>query len=370
MHPGFPVTGPTHALESKPGAFQLAIIGVLAMLLVWMATIGTASAHPILVPRPTKTLADRLLLSDVIVLAREDPERPFYYAAVETLKGDPGTGQIDLFMPSQVRRQLASNPELAVVVSREPDSDDWETLGVADSGYLEVVQRILSFEKYWTPSETDNRQRLQEFSTLLGHRDVRLHELAYLEIGRASYASIRKVGDDVPLERVRSMLDNPLYFEWRGLDVMLLGLSDEKQDQDRVYQEMDDRQRRFWDLNLAAWATAYLEIAGLEGIDQLTEWYMRDERRSREELRLITRALAGHANHNPEWRIPVIKSYRVLLDTHPDAAPDIAHDLIAWKRWDFTDRMHHLLPDILENDPLGAYKVELYLKSAQTGGLF
>ena len=50
-----------------------AMPGVLASILVLALTLEAALAHPVLVPRPVQTLTDRLLESDTVVLAREDP---------------------------------------------------------------------------------------------------------------------------------------------------------------------------------------------------------------------------------------------------------------------------------------------------------
>ncbi len=338
---------------------------VLISLLELVAGARIASAHPVLVPQPTQTLTDRILQCDTLLLAREDPERPFHYAAVSTIKGDPGATSIDVFMPSNVRRRLASDPELAMLLGRGSGDDKWQPLGIASADYMQVVRRILTFANDWTPKETDNFQRLQEFAPLLGHEDLRLHELAYLEIGRATYASIRKVGAGVPLRRVRAMLNNPQYFPWRGLDIMLLGLSDEKRDHATVIKAMQQMQRVSTSTNLAAWATAYVEVTGLNGIDQLEQWYFRDTDRSLEELRPVTRALAGHANEAPELRQPVVAAYRVMLAAHPDAAPDIAHDLIAWRRWDLAEQFQQLRPQLARLDPLGVYKVDLYLQRAR-----
>ena len=344
---------------------RFGVFVVLASFLTWVAVAKTASAHPVLVPKPTETLADRILRSESLLLAREDPQRPFHYVAVDTVMGDPGTAPIEIFMPSNLRRRLAMDPDLAVLLSRTAPDAQWRAHGVATADYLQVVQQILSFADDWTPNETDNLPRLQEFSALLGHKDLRLHELAYIEIGRATYASIRRVSVGVPLERVRRMLADPFYADWRGLDIMLLGLSDEQRDQAMVIYEMEQRQRLSMETNLAAWATAYVEIKGTDGIDQLEEWYFQDSMRSREELRSIARALAGHANEAEELREPVVAAYRELLSTHPYAAPDISHDLIAWRRWDLFERMRELQPRIAMEDPLGVYKVDLYLQRAR-----
>ncbi len=336
------------------------------LLLLLLAVHTTVAAHPILVPRPTATLADRVLQSESLVLAREDPARPFHYAVTKIIAGKPGSTSIDTFMPSDIRRRLAADPSLAVLFTRSEGRDEWRSLGIASAAYLNTVRHILSFKGEWTPNEANNDARLHELSSLLGHEDVRLHELAYLEIGRASYASIRKVGKDVPMQRVRAMMTMPVYFDWRGLDIMLLGLSAEEQDRARVLREMTERQALAITINLAAWATAYLEVTGTEGITQLETWYFKDKDRTREELRLITRALAGHANERSELREPVVAAYLTMLDTHPRTAPDIAHDLIAWQRWDLSERLQALRPTLARVDPLGVYKVNLYLQQARS----
>ena len=82
---------------------------VLALLAGFL--VQAANACQVCIPFPTKTLADRLLEADALVMAREDPERPFHYVAVETLKGDPGDEPIDAFLPSKNRRMLARHPE-------------------------------------------------------------------------------------------------------------------------------------------------------------------------------------------------------------------------------------------------------------------
>jgi hypothetical protein len=333
-------------------------------MLAALAFTENALACQICVPRPTQTLADELLQSDKVVLAREDPERPYHYVAVETLKGDPGTAAIDLFMNTPVRRQLAANPELTMLLARDSRNREWRTLGIAHDDFEHVARRILNFEGGWIPNETNNLERLRELAPLLGHEDLRLHELAYLEIGRAPYGSIKAVSTDVSLDRVRAMLSDLRYIEWRGLDILLLGLSDVEEDRVRVIEEMENRQRHSFTQNLDAWATAYLEVTGTAGIDRLSHWYFRNAAKSRGELRSIIRALSVHATNAPEYREPVVAAYRKFLDVHPDAAPDIARDLIAWREWEFSEKFRELRPEISERDPLGAYTVNLYLRRA------
>ena len=348
----------TAASDTLLSSFYRVLLYVLGALVA----VGSASACQICVPLPTQTLADRLLESDAVVRAREDPQRPYHYAAVDILKGNPRSVAIDMFINTRVRRYLTANPASAMLLARNSKDGEWRTLGLTHGDFERVVRRILSFEGLWIPKETDNLKRLREMAPLLGNQDTRLHELAFLEIGRASYGSIKLISANVSLERVRAMLSDPRYIEWRGLDILLLGLSNAQQDRARVIHEIEDRRRRSNALNLDAWATAYVEVGGVAGIDQLADWYFRDASRSRDELRNIVRALSVHAANDAGLRESVVAAYKDLLDYHPLAGPDIARDLIAWQQWDLSEQMRILQPQVAESDPLGAYAIKLYLQ--------
>ena len=132
---------------------------------------GSASACQVCIPMPVKTLADRLLEAEALVLAREDPARPFHYATVEVLKGDPGEAPIDAFLPSTDRRVLARFPQQHRLLARAKPGGDWSALGIADADYERVVRLILQHAGSWTPMETSNRQRLAELVPLLVEAD-------------------------------------------------------------------------------------------------------------------------------------------------------------------------------------------------------
>jgi len=313
---------------------------------------------------PVKTLADRLLEADALVLAREDPARPFHYAVVEILKGDPGEAPIDAFLPSVDRRVLAQFPRRHMLLARTKPGGGWSALGIAEADYERVVRRVLEQADTWISGETDNRQRLAEFVPLLGHADSRLHETAYLEIGRAPYSEIRRIAATVPLETVRVMLDEPRYLEWRSLAILMLAQSEHPADRERIRTTFADKQRLGSTFNLAAWATAYLAIEGAGGLDGIQGWYLTRPDRSREELREIVKALSVVAGAAAPMREPVAAAYRALLETHPPLAPDVSRDLIAWRRWDFAERMQEIRKAIAKRDPLGSYALGLYLRAA------
>jgi hypothetical protein len=340
----------------------------LGLALLVGLLVQAASACQVCIPLPVKTLADRLLEADALALAREDPERPFRYAISEVLKGDPGHAPIDTFLPSANRRVLAQFPGRHMLLARAEPGGDWSALGIADADYERVVRRILQHAGSWTPMETANRQRLAEFVPLLGHADSRLHEAAYLEIGRAPYAEIRRIATEVPIESVRGMLDEPRYLEWRSLAILMLAQSERPIDRERIRTTFDDKQRLRSTFNLAAWATAYLAIEGTGGVEAIQHWYLTRPDRSREELREIVKALSVSAGAEAALREPVVAAYRTLLGTHPSLAPDVTRDLIAWRHWDFAEQMQEIRTAIAKRDPLGAYALGLYLRAAAGAG--
>jgi hypothetical protein len=336
--------------------------------LLWAALLpalwaGTAGACQICVPLPERTLADRLLQSDAVVLAREDAARPFHYRPVATLFGEPGDAPIELFLHSQARRVLAADPERAMVLAHDPRDDSWTALGFNTPELERVVGGILARSGQWRPRENANRERLHWFVPLLGHPDERLHELAYLEIGRAPYAEIRRLAPRIDPEMLNEMLANPRYLEWQSLAILILGESGQEQDQVRVRETLAEKARLGISRNLAAWATALVAVDGTAGVERLQGLYACHPGRSRDELDAVIQALSVHATAEPALRAPVANVYRRLLDCHPALAPAVVHDLIAWQHWDFAERIREIQQD-LADDPLAAYALGLYLRSA------
>ena len=62
--------------------------GLLALGLSMGAT-ERARACQVCYPFPKKSVADHLIESEALVLAREDPKRPYHFASIEVLKGEP-----------------------------------------------------------------------------------------------------------------------------------------------------------------------------------------------------------------------------------------------------------------------------------------
>ena len=195
---------------------SLAVLAVCCMALFS----GHAAACMVCIPFPEDTATDRLLDAEVVVLARENPDKPFSYVATEVLRGELADPAIDLFVDSRTRRRLTLDPDRAMVLTRGIAGDSWQSAGYATLDYETMVREILARAANWlNPAD-----RPRFFIPYLVHAEKVLQELAYLEVGRASYDTIREADPLVPAEQVYRFLSDRLYLEWRAMYILLLGI--------------------------------------------------------------------------------------------------------------------------------------------------
>jgi hypothetical protein len=340
------------------------IRGAGLVLAIWLAgLVGAVHACMVCIPYPEKTAADILLKSPTVILAREHPHKPFSYAPVEILKGQTDGAEIDLLLDSSTRRILAVHPERAVVLVQKREG--WRSLGLADADVEGLVRQILAFDAQWQPLESANQGRLTFFAPLLGHANPWIRELAYLEVGRAPYGQIKRLSATVPRGDMRAFLRHDRYLEWHALFILMLAQTGNALNRAYIAETFHTHQRLGMKTNLAAWATAYIEIEEGAAITVIEERYFRNNTRTQEELVEVMKALSAHSSDgHTHLRDRIAASYGVLLDAHPTMASYVAKDLLAWQRWDFTDVLSKMLSAQADVDPLGAYMLELYISQA------
>ena len=143
---------------------------------------GSAIACQICLPFPKKSAADHLIEADAIVLARENPQKPFSLLAVEVIKGEVDDKAIDLFLDSQSRRTLAVYPGRKVVCIYRNEGPDagWQRLGMTDEAdvYEPAIRKVLKNATRW---KEHPEERLEFFSQFLGHEDGQMRPTAHLE---------------------------------------------------------------------------------------------------------------------------------------------------------------------------------------------
>ncbi len=294
----------------------------------------TALACQICIPYPKKSAADHLIESDAVVFAREDPDRPFHFSAIETLKGDPGNQPIDLFLDSSTRRILAIHPERSIVLGQShlEGEPTWRRIGLINKDTELLVRNILKKATHWVEHP---EQRPAFFAHLIGHEAPQVSTLAHLELARAPYSEIRRHGDALSRDQIHAFLNNIRYAEWHPLYILLLAQSDNSDDHIQIRDAIENAANYQSKLNLSAWATALIEIDQNGGIQTLTHHYLSQSSRSREELEAILTALSVQGGSNSgDLQDLILPAYQVALETHPDLAPLVVQDLVQWRRDD------------------------------------
>jgi len=365
---------------------KLAIHFIAALAVTCVAMVGgRAEACMVCIPFPKNTAADYLLSADVVVLARENPEKPFSFVAVEVLKGKLDTPKIDLFVDSTTRRRLAMNPQRSVVlalgdaklpsgksfwrpqpVDADASANSWRSLGYASPEYEALVRDILANATRWREA-AERDDRATYFMHYLANPERSIRDLAYLEVGRASYDTIRKADAFVPAEQLQVFLTNTQYLEWQPLYILLLGVDAEPQDQEMIRAAMAIRARIDQPRNLSAWATALIEIDGKEAIDWLEAVYLSAPDRDPDTVLEIVKALSVHgARRQPGLRGRIAESYGVLIQTHPSLAGWAVRDLTAWNDWRFADTLSELRNSDTTMDSKTAFTIDYYIGRARS----
>lgn len=298
---------------------------------------GLAQACQICVPFPKKSAADHLLDSDIVVLAREDADRPFHFRSVAVLKGELDDKAIDLFLDSATRRGLKAYPQQSVVLVGNAIENriKWMRVGLTDAKTEPIIRNILKLAPGWvlTPGN-----RIDFFTAYLGHENDRIRTLAHLETGRAPYSVIRTLGDALDREDIRAFLSDFRSIEWHDLYILLLAQSDNASDHAYIEQSLRDAARFSTTYRLAAWATASIERSGEKTIDFLRREYFENANRKPEELKAVIQAFSVHGtNGHTDLRDRIVAAYKTLLEVHPAMTLYVVQDAIAWKRTEFTE---------------------------------
>ena len=195
-----------------------------------------------------------------------------------------------------------------------------------------------------------------------------IRELAYLEVGRASYDTIREADRFVPADQVRAFLADPQYFEWRALYILLLGVDAKPDEEEAIRAAMASHARLDQTRNLSAWAAALIEIDGEEAVDWLEAIYLGAPDRDPDAVVEIVKALSVHgARERSGLRGRIAESYGTLIEAHPSLAGWAARDLTVWNDWRFAEALAELRESRLTMDGSTAFAIDYYIGRARSG---
>ena len=343
---------------------------VLAAVITMMIS-AAAEACLICVPFPKTTHADKLIESETVVMARENMDKPFFLRVVDVLKGAVDSPEIDSFINSITRRKLKLNPNDVIVLGRMGSVETWRSIAYADADYLKFICAIINRSYTWQAVRSDPK-RINFFAANLTHENPLIREQAYLEVGRAPYAVIKRISGSVPRRQIREFLGNWRLVEWHSLYILMLGQSRDPDDIAYIRQQFETAARYGLETNLSAWVSAFIESHPDTGIGEVEAQYFRIADRSRTELEEVLKGLSvlgseggGLATKDiVERRRRIVKSYAKLLDHHPEMAGWVAKDLTVWRIRAMVERMEHIKSQESVLDASSKLTVNYYLSMA------
>jgi hypothetical protein len=309
---------------------------------------------------------------ETVVLARENAEKPYHFTPVAVLKGAVDETNVEAFVDSTSRRKLRRNPGDAVVLARRQGAEtDWRRIAYADRRYQRFVRAILKNTGDWE-GFTGAERRIAFFAERLtsDHRLVR--QQAYLEVGRAPYASIKTIAGSVPRDQILRFLANWRLIEWHNLYILMLAQSRLPEDLAYIRRKFESAARYGLETNLSAWTTAFVETHPDTALERIETLYFGNARRTRKELEAVFLGLSvlgseGGVFAGPDLlgrRHRIVRSYGVLLEHHPPMAGRVARDLMTWQIRAFVDRLSTIARSetLLDSDTV--FAMDYYLSMA------
>jgi hypothetical protein len=331
------------------------------IVVVFALLAPSARACVLCLPYPKKTTADYIVESDTVVFARENPASPFYYAPVETLKGHYDGNAIPLLVDSTTSRELRLEPALRVALAQDRPGGTWRRLGLAGSEYQAVMRVVAG----WSAGSKTLHERAVFFAPYLRHQDRALAELAFLEVARAPYATVRDLRATVVRDDIYRVIRDFTRVEWHGLYILMLGMSDRDDDLAFVRRKLATAAKYGITINLGAYATAFIEMVGADAVNALASEYFAVPGRSSAELLEIVKALSVHGkDERVEVRTAIVDAYGLLLEQHPELAGYVVKDLLDWKVRRFVPRLREILNSSVGLDEASELAVAMYLSSA------
>ncbi|MGF1611091.1 MAG: hypothetical protein ACFCUQ_16925 [Kiloniellales bacterium] len=321
-------------------------------------------------------MADRILESETVVLAREDPSRPFTFAPVAVLRGSVDGKPIPFLVDSTTKRRLGANSEDAVLFVRPqrsplrplaPTEPEWLRLAYADAEYRTLIDRILALGDFWRADET-GQARFSFFEALYDHKVRAIRELALSELARAPYRLVRGMTPRLAVAEIVRMLRDPAMIPWAPAYVLLLGRSADPAAHVLVRETIAAFAMYGAQSNLAAWATALIEIDGVRGIDILVRHYGGVPERSAEELQEILTAFGVHAKDgDPTLRSMIVARLHDLARARVEVAPAAANHLASLNDWSQADFFQTLLESEKRWSPAESFMLTVYVRAARKG---
>lgn len=307
----------------------LARVLLIGALLVRAAPAGACAFHTSL---PAETAIDRMLASDTVVLVRPDPDDAFAYAIVETLRGSAEGVTPPFLIDSTTRRRLARNGADAVLLAHRAGAG-WTRLAYVDARFRTVIETVQRRAVEWI-AEPFHSERFALAVRLHDDADPQLRTLALQEIDRVPYGMLQTMDVRVPANALVAALWTRQGYAYQPIRVLLLGLTGEDVARAEVRAFIDRVQT--WDRaeHLGAFATALIELDGLDGVVRLEQGFLADPGQPLDKLESIVEAMAiHHGLAERPLRTSIADALLRFVAMRPDGAGAVARHFESREDW-------------------------------------
>lgn len=340
-----------------------------ALILISMGTVSGAFACGFHNYAPQPTMVDRLIGSDHIVLARQNPANPFRYEVTKALEGNTDGVELPQLVDTVSRRRFAIEPDAQALFVRDGPYGPWLRVAFIDQSMRPVLDAVLANLNDWELGDEESRYRT--FASFTDHPDPNVRTLALRELDRADYGFLLSEPLAIDAGRILSRFNNPTQRDLRAIRVLLLGLSGNPTAIEPLNRGFESA-ARFESSLTGAYATALIELEGADKATALARNYLVASDLPEASVEAIIEALALHSQYGDDaMKQTVAVAVSEAVQRNPRIAPAIARQFGARGVWSQQATMSELVQEGGLASPLDILAVSQYIAmaSGETDGL-
>jgi hypothetical protein len=337
----------------------LGVAGALAIALVFAS--ATVRACPLCLGGMVFTLGQQLDAADQAVLAVPVAGGRQWHI-IEVVKGAIIAGQVAA-EPAAWADGAATRVSRPVLLLNHAQWPSWSALGTIGTEYAGWLRRFAATGPMAHRPDVDWRSRVALVSPYLEDPEPLAADIAYGEIARAPYGTLRSLKGRVEPATIVRWLDDPRLAARRPAYMLLLGIAGGPEDAERLEQRLDTGWKSRDATNLGAMLAADLELRGPSRVAWIEAMYLTDRRRTMPEIAAALQALSEHGQESGAVpRARVIQAYLVLIKERKPMAGLVAEQLAEWEYWDAVAEYAELLTSNVRLDPASRAAIVAYLE--------
>ena len=353
---------------------------LLGAALLMGGGVGDAFACAICLSAMSVSTGQKLDASDQVALATSlSAGRQFQLA--ETIKGDVSLGST---VEASANHSQLPPPEAGklYLIARNGMSGRWTNYGLVKRESAAWLREILktndgrakASRHAWPlvstvqalPDTTNWSDRIGLITPYLENNDPLVAEIAFGELSRAPYESLRGLKSAIDTGKVRRWIDDPALEERHDAYLLLLGVAGGPDDAAMMEQRLVATRSSHDASHVAAMLAADLELRGASRLAWIEDNYLLDQGRSLPEIEATLLALNVHGGASgdvvPQQK--VVDAYRHFIRARKPMAGFVATYLSDWKAWDAVPDYIEVLRSNAVTDPAEQFAIVVYLKDS------